>query len=512
MLLCVAILILSGCNPIAANGPAADPPALDFTFRPTETAMDSTHPAEAATAGSPAFEEGECNFEVPEGFKPRCGTLTVPENREQPNGRTIRLGVAIFKSSSPNPAADPVIHLIGGPGSSALRNARPILLGGGEEILQQRDYILIDQRGTRFSEPYLFCQPYDEYLWNAREQNLSLAEYNSGALQVLDACVQSWRKDGIDLAAYNSMEGAADVDDLRKVLGYEKVNLYGISYGTRLALNVMRDFPAGIRSVIIDSVYPAEANLDLDLALNAYRSLQKVILSCLGIESCASRYGDSEAKFYAVIDQLEATPVQLEVYGPYRDQPYLVYLDGDLFIDVIFGMLYSMESIADIPYLIQTAYEGKYGDLAEIAGGVIGAPTSTGLFWSSTCREEVPFEIGLPESLEAAVVPSVLRDHFSPQYAFEVCTHWNIPPAAEIESQAVVSDIPTLIFSGSYDPVTPPGWAALAAQTFATHYYYEFPDMSHGVMRSNPCALQIGMAFLDDPLQTPDTACMDEGD
>jgi len=275
-------------------------------------------------------------------------------------------------------------------------------------------------------------------------------------------------------------------------------------------LNVMRDYPAGIRSVILDSVFPLQANLDLDLPANATRALQKVFQACAGDEYCAGQYGDIEAKFYAVIERLEAAPVPLEVYGPYRQQPYLVFLDGDLFIDAIFVALYSMVSIADIPYFIQGAYAEMYDQLAEPVGGAIGNPTSTGLFWSATCGEEIPFEIGVPETPETAAVPGVLREHFSAQYAFDVCTHWNVPPAAASENQAVASSIPTLVFSGSYDPVTPPHWAELAAQSLSRHYYFEFPNLTHGVMRSDPCPLDMALAFLGDPLQAPDASCMNE--
>ena len=181
-------------------------------------------PVTPTAGGIPAFEEAACAFEIPEGFNPRCGYLVVPEDRSQPDGRTIRLHVAIFESTSPNPAPDPVIHLIGGPGGSALNNVRPILMKGGTEILEQRDYILFDQRGTQYSDPFLYCLPYDEYLWDAREQAMSLAEYNAGALPILDACLEEWRSQGISLAAYNSVENAADVNDLRLALGYDQVN------------------------------------------------------------------------------------------------------------------------------------------------------------------------------------------------------------------------------------------------------------------------------------------------
>ncbi len=496
-------VILSGCVLFLLAG------CTGQTATATPTLSEPT-PASATPTSlpMPRFEEAECQFEVPEGYQPRCGYLIVPENRSQPAGRTIRLGVAIFASTAPDPAPDPVIHLIGGPGSSALNNALPILRTGGAAILERRDYILFDQRGTRFSEPFLFCQAYDEYLWDAREQKLSPAEYYSGALPSLESCLEDWRSQSIDLSAYNTAENAADVNDLRLVLGYDAVNLYGPSYGARLALEVMRTFPEGVRSVIIDSVFPPQANLDLEIGEIGLNSLRQVFEQCAANSTCAGKYGDLESKLFSAIAQLEAEPVQVEIYGPYRESPYLVYLDGDLFIDAIYGALYSMANIADIPHMIDAAYQGSYAELAETVGGAIGAPGSTGLMWSDLCREEIPFEIGIEPSTGTGDVPAIWWEHFTPQYAYDVCALWNIPPADAVQSQAVVSDIPTLIFAGRFDPVTPPIYAQMAAGTLSNGYYFEFPNLSHGVMRSNACALQMGLAFLDDPLHAPDAACM----
>ena len=486
-------------------------PAASAT--PIPAASATPVPAVSATPASihvPTFEETKCTFEFPEGYQPKCGYLIVPEDRTDPSGRKIRLFVAVFKSTGDNPQPDPVIHLSGGPGASTLAAAIPILRKGGSEILKQRDYILFDQRGTQYSDPYLYCLPYDEYLWDAHELDISLDEYNNGALPKLVTCLENWREQGINLAAFNSAENAADVNDLRLALGYEQVNLYGTSYGTRLALTVMRDFPEGIRSVILDSIYPPQANLDLEIAANANRSMQEVFNACAIDDSCEGRYGDIEAKFFEVIDRLEAAPVQIETYGPYRANPYKVFLDGDLFIDAIFISLYSMDSIADIPHLIQAAYEKSYDELSESVGGAIGSPLSTGLFWSTTCSEEVPFEIGLQGTPESSAIPIVLDEHFTDRYTLNVCEYWKVPAKGAVENDAVKSDIPTLLVSGRFDPVTPPQWAKLAAETLTTNYLYVFPDLSHGVMRSNSCALQMGLAFFDDPYQPPDSSCMSD--
>jgi pimeloyl-ACP methyl ester carboxylesterase len=103
-----------------------------------------------------------------------------------------------------------------------------------------------------------------------------------------------------------------------------------------------------------------------------------------------------------------------------------------------------------------------------------------------------------------------LSDHFSEQYTLNMCDLWNVPTADPKENEAVVSDIPTLIFSGRYDPITPPKWAELVAETLSASFYYEFPNMPHGVMRSNSCTFQMGLAFLDDPLRAPESTYMND--
>ena len=223
-ILLIVLVFLSSCTP-GVTQPSQT--ATPTSFIPISTKK----PAEATSspAYTPTFTDADCAFDVPEGYQPKCGYLTVPEDRADPSGRKIRLHVAIFKSTDANPAPDPVIQLAGGPGASALAAAIPILKKGGNEILKQRDYILFDQRGTQYSEPYLYCLPYDEYLWDTHEQNLSLDDYNAGALPELATCLGDWRKQGINLAGYNSAESAADVNDLRLALGYERVNLYGTS-------------------------------------------------------------------------------------------------------------------------------------------------------------------------------------------------------------------------------------------------------------------------------------------
>jgi len=205
-----------------------------------------------AQEDSPAIEWTPCWMELPDGFVEgediECGYLLVPENRAKPgNTPTIELAFAIVYAPTEDVQPDPIIYLAGGPGGNAVADVESWL-----EIpyLGDRDLILLDQRGTGYSLPSLNCPEVE-----AGEEEVEAGEDNG-----TEACRDRLIDEGVDLQAYNSAENAADVADLRVALEYDEWNLYGISYGTRLALTVMRDHPEGVRSVIIDSVYPPEVS------------------------------------------------------------------------------------------------------------------------------------------------------------------------------------------------------------------------------------------------------------
>ena len=224
-------------------------PAQTLIF-PTDTpAIPSPAPAQPY---QPVFNPAPCAFPVPGGYRVYCGYLVVPENRAAPNSALIQLHVAVFQSFAEGPEPDPVVHLAGGPGSSSLDVVAYLFGQGLDAVLNRRDFIFFDQRGTGYSRPRLDCP----------ERNALTPTLLSGALSddqefqaIVDAfhrCRDRLTAQGIDLSAYNSAASAADVNDLRLALGYEQLNLYGDSYGTRLALTVMRDYPGAVRSVVLE--------------------------------------------------------------------------------------------------------------------------------------------------------------------------------------------------------------------------------------------------------------------
>ncbi|MGD8624175.1 MAG: alpha/beta hydrolase [Anaerolineae bacterium] len=478
---------------------------------PEETAPPqptSNTPASASEpADAPRFEPGPCQVQVPSTYQVACGMLIVPEDRSRPGGATLRLPVAVFHSPNPDAAPDPVIHLVGGPGGDLLGAAGFYLGAGGDDILAHRDYILFNQRGTHGAEPALECPGMAEFTRALGQEPLAWPARQARELEFLLGCQETLVARGANLAAYNSAENAADVADLRLALGYEQVNLYGISYGTRLALTVMRDHPQGVRSVILDSVYLPQVDLDETLAANAHRAFQTLFEGCASDVYCRSHYPDLEAVFYRTVDALNTEPVKVQVQGSTVD----AWLDGDILMSAVFGTLYRTDAIPWLPTMIYQASQGNYEPLRTPLEAMLDAGgISTGMHYALQCREEVAFE-SYHETVDlAADLPPQVAAHYASSQVFDLCAAWGAGAAPPVENEPVASSIPTLVVSGQYDPITPPDWGRLAAGTLDHSFFFEFPGVGHGVIRSSDCGRQIGRQFLADPTERPDDACLDD--
>jgi pimeloyl-ACP methyl ester carboxylesterase len=193
--------------------------------------------AAAAAVRSPVFEPAPCPMEVPSGALVDCGYVEVPEARDERSGRRIRLLVAVLRSTAADPAPDPLFVTSGGPGSSSAG-----LLGLADSIyVRDRDVVVVEQRGTRWSEPFLACPEVERALLAGLRTADPVAAETQREVAAARACAARLRADGNDLSAYTTAENAADLADIRTALGYEQWNLWGLSYSTRLALTVLRD-------------------------------------------------------------------------------------------------------------------------------------------------------------------------------------------------------------------------------------------------------------------------------
>ncbi|MEO8607155.1 MAG: alpha/beta fold hydrolase [Chloroflexota bacterium] len=457
-------------------------------------AQDST-PQVESTACWMALPEG-----VVEGQNVECGYLTVPEDRTVADSPTIQVAYAVLHPSTNEVKPDPVIYLAGGPGGNAVGDLEGWV---NTPYLQDRDLILIDQRGTGYSQPSLNC-PESE----ANEDDAT------------QTCHDRLVSEGVNLQAYNSFENAADVADLRVALGYDEWNLFGISYGTRLALTVMRDHPEGVRSVIIDSVYPPEINSWEEYGQNTADEFNKLFQLCADDADCSAAYPDLEKTFETTVEQLNAEPAHYSGTDSTSGDSVDKDMSGDEYIDRIFQVLYSSESIPYIPQMMTEVANGNYAALDDLeSGATLGkgrqaadedVSDSEGMNLSVDCQEEVAFNDEDKSLANVPAEPAVLHDNSvnAIQGTFSDCQTWGLQTADAIENQPVVSDIPTLVTAGELDPITPAKWAESAASHLSNSFYFLFPGGGHGVIDLNECTQGIMQAFLDDPTQKPDSSCV----
>jgi pimeloyl-ACP methyl ester carboxylesterase len=492
---------------LGACGPSQ--PAFTPTPEPTP------RPTRAHTS---AFEPADCQFPTPVDAVVDCGYLVVPEDRSQDGSggaaQTIRLHVAIFPSSSPDPEPDPLIYLHGGPGAGVLQEIAFWYSEPFQHIVDQRDFIVFDQRGAGYSRPNLGCLDNTLAFYEslAEDQRLGLEEWEATHA---DACYNSLIAMGISLPGYTSAASAADIEDLRVALGYEQVNLYGSSYGTRLALTALRDFgPQGtIRSVILDSVYPLQVDLYAERAPNAQHALQTIFDTCAADATCSADYGNLEERFYALLEGLDAEPVTIKVPNPVTGEQQDVVVNGNRAIEAFYRAGYFSEWIALMPQMIDEMEAGGFDLFADAVENLywVAYGIDQGAYFSVQCSDEAFFSS--PEAVDAASarVQPLLRSHFTggTKAGLAACATWDTYPAALAENQPVKSDVPTLILAGSYDPITPPAWSLAVAGDLENAAYFEFSG-AHGVLFDHECARVLAGDFVEDPSTVPSPVCLGE--
>ncbi len=465
-----------------------------------------------ATAQSPVgtFAPAACLFTLDLGVTQRsgedlgfaCGYVTVPLRHAQPDGPTLRLPVAIRHVAGGAP--DPLILAQGGPGGDAFEVFS--LLVPTSSVAAGRDIIIFNQRGTPYAEPELSC-PETE----AAQAAILAADTDTGERlyeEALAACRARLVAEGIDLSAFNSLENAADVPMIAAALGYEDYNFYGVSYGTLLGLHLMRNHPEGLRSVILDSVVATDINFIAESAASEERVFSEVFAACAADPVCAADYPNLEERFYDVLAQFDAHPVNLTLTDPDTGRHYDTYLDGRGLRSVIWQLLYVARMAAVLPKLITDL---EAGDLRYVQSMwpllLFDQLVAEGMYYSVVCAEDA--------DIDPAVIP---LDNLRPEIAASAveelqsfaatCALWHVEQLSSSVDAPVVSDIPTLLLAGRFDPVTPPAFALAAAAGLSRATVLVHPTAAHGVAFQDTCVNDIIAAFLDDPASTPDSNCL----
>ncbi len=458
-----------------------------------------------------ATERVDCRFDepIPLPVKPRCHEVIVPESWDTPDsGRTVALQVAVFRGSG---ADDAIVYLDGGPGGHTLDNlafSYGVLV---EPLVQSRDFIVYDQRGVGTSDPELGCPELTEANLADMMGALASDEVLEATLEAQEACASRLQAQGVDLAAYNSIASANDLEALRIALGYEQLNPIGISYGTRLGQTYLRLYPDSVRSLTLDSVFPTAANLWTDFDRGTERSFRQLFDGCDDSPACSAAYPDFEDDFFRLLDQLDAEPARVTFTNLRTGVSTPSRLTGDDVLAFAFQALYSRSAFSLLPKMTLDALEGDFRVLEALGSSVITSLGyfSVGMQLSVECNEEIPFEAGSDPVGVQSDDPRYQRlERLSATgNFFELCPTWPSGQAPPVENETVVSDVPTLLLAGRYDPITPPSGMDTIAAGLSTTYQFLFPHEGHGVVPT-PCGTEIVAQFIDDPLSQPDSSCI----
>ncbi|HRE46890.1 MAG TPA: alpha/beta fold hydrolase [Aggregatilineales bacterium] len=455
----------------------------------------------------PRLEAAPCPVAIPDPKGITCGYLIVHEDRANPSSRLIRVAFVVAKATSDSPSADPVFYLHGGPGQGILSYAS---WWGNSSFRSERDVIIVDQRGAGKSSPSLACPEMDDLPLLTLTEPITPAAAAAIHAQTAEACAVRLNAEGIALHAYTNRTVAADLDDLRRLLGYSQVNLFAYSAGTRLALTLMRDYPATIRAVILDSIYaPPGVDYYSELTTNAAATFETLFAYCAADAACHSAYPDLKATFQRAIQRLAEQPATFMMIEPDQDDSYTATMTREAFVGLIYRLLYDPATIGILPRLIETVSRGDETMLPALLKAPLHEPKyySMGLNQALHCGEIVPYTAYAPPK-EGDPFAGFYHWDVNPEAFKRLCPAFGMIPNPE-DNRPVVSDIPTLILSGALDPAAPPVHAEFVAKHLTNAHLITFPTQAHFVWdRGGACPKGIATAFLAAPTQAPSTECL----
>lgn len=453
--------------------------------------------AQAAPSRS-FYETAACAVEVAGDETIDCGVLHVPENRSVADSRMIQLPVIIFRSRAPHPVSDPVMFLTGGPGNSALTGQRS---GRSNPFLEARDQLLLEPRGARLSHPSLECPEINALKGEIGAGRVRAAEAEAGLVAAARSCRERLAGSGVDLNGYTSAEAADDIEDLRVALGYSRLNLYALSYGTRLALTVARRHPESVRAMVLDSALPPEVGYDETASANTWRALNAVFDGCAVDPACARMWPNPRADFNALVARADRERLSFGLTDASIDAR------GAEVVRAVGAALQDPRRIPLIPRAVGEASAGRGQEMGEwIAQAQTPSTFAWGLRLSVWCGEEAPFENA--DRVRAQTSPDQGLGEIDARTASaEMCAAWNVATASEVANEPVRSDIPTLIFAGEFDPTTPPQWGRQLLANMTGAYFVQMPGLSHGAS-FNPCGGRMAFDFINDPTKPPVLTCV----
>jgi pimeloyl-ACP methyl ester carboxylesterase len=466
-------LAASAACAIGARAGAADLPGV-----PTLTECRLEHPLKIAS--EPAL----------------CGRITVPENPADPSGATIDLQFAVVKALNRRSTAAPLFLLAGGPGQSAI-DMYASFAAAFARIHRNHDLVMVDQRGTGRSAPLNCDYPED---WDAASDDVA---------EVRAATTACLSKFGDRVRFYTSSVAVQDLDTVRRRLGIAVIDLYGVSYGTRMAELYMRRYPAAVHAVILDGVIDPERPLGPDTPLDGERALQQIVARCGEADDCAKAYPRLSTELADLRARFGPEKAALRLDDPSTGLPRIVDFNRAMLNAALRFLSYSATESSLLPTLIHEAAEGDLKPLAAqtlMLARQVKDQLAIGMQNSVICSEDVPL-FG-SDAAERARIGASYQGTDQLDALRAICALWPRGPVDAELHAPLRSDIPTLLLSGEDDPVTPPDAATRAARLLTRHRLIVLPGEGHGQLGTG-CMPRLMAQFLDaDEPERIDVSCL----
>ena len=457
-----SILLLGAL--LMANGPAAQ--------------ATSTAPPTTRSCHLPGVEDAL-----------RCLVLPVPLEPGKP--ATLNLHVTVAPALRQGARPDPLFVLAGGPGEAG-SDVLPLLSTAFKRVRATRDIVFIDQRGTGLSGK-LEC-PSDV------DQDARLSDADVDA--ALRRCIAASH---VPFTAYTTAAAARDIEAVRRALGYQQINLWGGSYGTRLAQTYARAYPAGVRTLLLDAVAAPDQVIPAG-GRDSQAALDQLFAQCAQDAACARAYPNLKGEFMALVGRLDATPLKLSLPDPRTARQVDVTMTSERLLDTVRNMLYAPADARRLPFLVHSATEGRWQPFVarrNVAADFSpdGSP-ATLLHLAVICAEDMPRFTPALAHADASPLTRTLADRMR-----GLCRVMNVPPVPAAAPARIAA--PVLLLSGAQDPVTPPRRARAAARYMDHAQLLTAPNVGHGVSQLG-CAPRLLRAFLDQPTVKIDGACLNE--
>jgi pimeloyl-ACP methyl ester carboxylesterase len=452
--------------------------------------------------GAQALELEECRISAAPGqpgVKARCGTMLRPTDPDDPASPPVEIRVAVVPALNLSPETDAVVPIAGGPGQGTVEFYL-MVRHAFEGLRRNRDILLVDQRGTGESSR-MDCPIDDDAL-------LFETEFTTDdTLEYMEECLAELPHDP---RYFTTSVAVTDLEAIREALGYTALNLYGVSYGSRVAQHFARRYPESTRTVVIDGVVPPQVALGPEIATESQKAVDAILRRCTEDERCNQRFPDIAKTFERVVAELRSETVEVTIPHPNTGRPETLSFGAGQFAGAVRLLVYSPNTIALLPLFIHEAGLGNYRPLASQFMLTVISMTDAlaiGMHNAVMCTEDVPF-LDRATIDEDAIAASYMGS-FQLETLEAMCTVWPSGPIDEEFKVPLDSDIPFLLLSGDADPITPPRYAEMAAVDLGNATHLVGRHQGHGQITVG-CMGRIVADFVAsaDP-QGLDTECME---